>query len=543
MKKFLLSLFASVFALGMSAQTNLLENPGFEDWADGVAVAWKSTNTASSATVSQSTNAHGGSSAILAKGESSNKRIGSKEYRLKAGDYAFTCWMKSADAAKLSKTVLGYVPTKADGALDNYSWAQTTNAEGKSVDDLAEVPADKWTQYTCNFTLAAETTVNLVVRVQKNTGDVLADDASLTTTNGGLSDGSGEVTPDVPAGEVTIAEAQAAAAGTQVSVHGTVVAACKSGAVIGDGTGYIYYYNNSSDLAVGDEVVIDGPVSVYNGFNQLTDNAEVEKVSTGNEVTYPNPVALDGAALDALFAAPKIQYVEVAGELVISGNYYNLNVEGASTAVGSLVKPLDSVLGDVTNNSKVTVTGFVMYTSGKQYVNIIPTEIVIGEKAEVFDITNTLETAYSVSKCIELIDAGKGLENKVYIKGVVCAAVKDKFVDLSYGNATFYISEDGSNDGQKFEIYRGYDFGGEKFTEEKIKLGDEVVFYGTMTKYDTTYETNQGAELVLLNGKGAEGISNVTTDLQHATIYDLSGRRVNRAENGVFIVNGKKVVR
>lgn len=533
MKKLLLSLFASAAALSMSAQTNLLENAGFEEWNGDVPTAWKSTTTASNATLSKSTDAHSGSYSVCVNSkDGSNVRLGSKELVLKPGNYTFTFWVKS-ESGEAASARPGYAPwDEAKNAMGSYAYGDYTN-------DIAG-----WQEVTHTFELTAQTQVNIVVMNPKSTNvNILIDDASLTTKDGGLADGGTDVTPDVPAADMTIAEAQAAAAGTNVSIAGTVFAACKSGAVIGDATGYIYYYNTACDLAVGDVVKMEGEVSAYGGFNQLTATAEVEKVSTGGKVTYPAVVKLDGAGLDAWFAEPKIQYVQVTGELVISGNYYNLNVEGAETAVGSLINPLSSVLGDVTNNSKVTVTGFAMYTSGGKYVNIVATELVIGEKAETVDITNTLETAYSVSKCIELIDAGKGLENKVYIKGIVCAPYKDIFVDLSYGNATFFISEDGNAESQQFEIYRGYDFGGEKFTEEKIKLGDEVVFYGTLTKYKDTYETNQGAELILLNGQGAEGISNITTDAQSVVVYDLAGRRVNRAEKGLFIVNGKKVVR
>ena len=539
MKKLLLSIFASAAALSMSAQTNLLENAGFEEWNGDVPAAWKSTTTASNATLSKSTDAHSGSYSVCVNSkDGSNVRLGSKELVLKPGNYTFTFWVKSESGDGASARP-GYAPwDDAKNAMGSYAYGEYTN-------DITG-----WQEVTHTFELSAQTQVNIVVMNPKSTNvNLLIDDASLTTTNGGLVDGgSGEVTPDVPAADMTIVQAQAAEAGTKVSIAGTVYAACKSGAVIGDATGYIYYYNTASDLAVGDVVKMEGEVSAYGGFNQLTATAEVEKVSTGSKVTYPAVVKLDGKGLDAWFAEPKIQYVQVMGELVISGNYYNLNVEGAETAVGSLIKPLDSVLGDVTNNSKVTVTGFAMYTSGGKYVNIVPTELVIGEKAETVDITNTLETAYSVSKAIELIDAGKGLENKVYIKGIVCAPYVNKdgvesFVDLSYGNATFFISEDGKAESQQFEIYRGYDFGGEKFTEEKIKLGDEVVFYGTMTKYKDTYETNQGAELILLNGKGTEGIESISVDAANAPIFDLQGRRVNRAQNGVFIVNGKKVVR
>ena len=39
------------------------------------------------------------------------------------------------------------------------------------------------------------------------------------------------------------------------------------------------------------------------------------------------------------------------------------------------------------------------------------------------------------------------------------------------------------------------------------------------------------------------GISSVNTEVQNAAAYDLQGRRVQKAENGVFIINGKKVLK
>lgn len=350
----------------------------------------------------------------------------------------------------------------------------------------------------------------------------------------------GEEKEEVPSVEMTIAQAQAAEAGTKAIVNGTVVAATKQGAVIGDNTGYIYYYNANCDLAVGDVVIIDGPLAAYNGFNQFNDSAEVEKDGTA-QVAYPEATVLDGAALDAWLATPAIKYVKVSGELAISGNYYNLNVEGAETATGSLIKPLDELIADIESGSKVTVTGFAMYVSSNKYVNIAVTDLTVDKEAQPVDITNTIETAYTVSEAIKIIDAGQGLDQKVYVKGIVCAPYKDMFVNAEYGDATFFISEDGNADSQQFEIYQGRSFGGEKFEDGAIKLGDEVIFYGNLTKYKETYETAKGAELVRLNG--ATAISSIATDAKNAVIYDLSGRRVNRAENGVFIINGKKVIR
>lgn len=536
MKKFLLSLFASAMTLGMSAQNNLLENAGFEEWNGDVPAYWKSASTASNATLSKSTDAHSGNfSVCVGHNASSNKRLAYKELCLKAGTYTFSFYAKGADADGSCNLRPGYVPLNEEGAVGSYVY-------GEYVDKIA----NNWTEVNYEFTLESESTVCLVVMNSKSgQSDALIDDASLTTADGGVSEGGAGggdvVTP--PTGDFTIAQALAAAVGTNVSIVGTVSAACKNGAVIGDATGYMFYYNTSNDLVVGDVVKMEGAVSAYGGFNQLTGAAQVTKLESGAKVTYPNAQVLDGAGLDAWFAAPQIAYVQVTGELVVSGNYYNLTVDGATMAIGSLISPRADVLGDVTSGSRVTVTGFAMYTSGGKYVNIVATELMVGEKAETTDITNTLETAYTVSQCIAIIDAGKGLDNKVYVKGTICAPYRDVFIDLNYGNATFFISEDGSTDGQQFEIFRGYDFGGLKFTEEKFKLGDEVVFYGTLTKYKDTYETNQGAELVLLNGVGASAISGIEAEGKDAAIYDLSGRRVQRAEKGLFIVNGKKMMR
>ena len=44
-------------------------------------------------------------------------------------------------------------------------------------------------------------------------------------------------------------------------------------------------------------------------------------------------------------------------------------------------------------------------------------------------------------------------------------------------------------------------------------------------------------------GEDVTGISGVNADSRNAAIYDLQGRRVNKAEKGVYIINGKKVIK
>ena len=48
----------------------------------------------------------------------------------------------------------------------------------------------------------------------------------------------------------------------------------------------------------------------------------------------------------------------------------------------------------------------------------------VGDAPVIVDITNTAETAYTIAKAKELIDAGEGLSESVYVKGTVSQVVK-----------------------------------------------------------------------------------------------------------------------
>ena len=158
--------------------TNLIANGGFESWSDGKCDDWKSTTSASNATVSQSTTAHSGQYAIMVAGnESSNKRLGSKEYKLNPGTYTISMYVKGVGQVKLGYAVVGDDGKIADGDSYNYSNYVTTT--------------DEWTLVTYEFTLEAATTVNFVVMNPKTskyatTSDKLIDDFSVVTSNGGI---------------------------------------------------------------------------------------------------------------------------------------------------------------------------------------------------------------------------------------------------------------------------------------------------------------------------------------------------------------------
>ena len=108
----------------------------------------------------------------------------------------------------------------------------------------------------------------------------------------------------------------------------------------------------------------------------------------------------------------------------------------------------------------------------------------------------TADSPYTVAKAIEIIEAGDATGDNVYVKGIIN---KIDNVNLSYGNAQFWISDDGAT--AAFELYRSFWFGGANYTsEDQIQVGDEVVMCGVLTKYGSTYEMKEKNFLYSLNG-------------------------------------------
>ena len=99
---------------------------------------------------------------------------------------------------------------------------------------------------------------------------------------------------------------------------------------------------------------------------------------------------------------------------------------------------------------------------------------------------------------------------EVYVKGKISRiADKGTFTDGgTYGNASFYISEDGTQNGE-FYCYRILYLGNKKYEsgQTDIKVGDEVIIYGKLMNYrGNTPETVSGkAYLYSLNGKTEGG--------------------------------------
>ena len=122
-------------------------------------------------------------------------------------------------------------------------------------------------------------------------------------------------------------------------------------------------------------------------------------------------------------------------------------------------------------------------------------------------IANTAESAYSVAQACTIIDAGKGLSEEVYVKGIVSQV--DNFND-EYGSITYWISYDGTTTSQQFQCYGGLNIDGTQFTSiNDLKLGSVVVVKGLLKKYNTTYEFDENNVIISNDESNARTLSSI----------------------------------
>ncbi len=161
----------------------------------------------------------------------------------------------------------------------------------------------------------------------------------------------------------------------------------------------------------------------------------------------------------------------------------------------------------------------------------------------------TLANPYNAIAALEIasnLKSGAMTEKDVYVKGIISTLDAKNVYGTQFGNATFYISEDGTAKNE-FYVFRALYLGNEKYDDESktnIKLGDEVIICGKLMNYNGTAETAAGkAYLYSLNGI-TTSINNITVaPTAKQTIYSIDGRKLNKLVKGINIVNGKKVIK
>lgn len=182
---------------------------------------------------------------------------------------------------------------------------------------------------------------------------------------------------ETPADNTTkISEVLANTDGGEYTVKGIVCAVYGRGFLLTDNTGYILVYK-TSDVAIGDEVKVEGTTTQYGGLMQYPNSAEVTMVKAGKDPHYaqPSPKHMTAADFEAYADKPYVAYVTYQGKLKISGTYYNVAIDGTEKQ-GSLAYVPEGMVDASLDGKNVVVYGYTVGSASKgKYVNTMVTSV------------------------------------------------------------------------------------------------------------------------------------------------------------------------
>ena len=416
-----------------------------------------------------------------------------------------TLELVDATLIKVEKSLIAVEPSEI--ALESAEAGTFTISVVSKADGMAVLPSESWIRLTdieagaggaAVYSFAYEANTTTAARTASVVFKATNSSKSVSVTQ-----------PGIPPTGQSITEIVALPDDSGVeTLESIVVAKTTKGFVITDGKTAIYAYDSGANaVELGNVVKVLATKTTYNGVPELASITSVEKT---DDSSWSHPTVKDITASAVDYAATVAEYIQFTGTLKKSGNYYNVEIDGVDpgTKQGSIVYPIDALDAASFDGKAITVTGYFNGISGGgKYINVIATKIVeANAKGSLSNPYTPAEAAAAVADLKWTSNSDYEHTDEVYVAGKICKiANKGTYTEGgTYGNATFFLSGDGTGDGE-FQVFRALYLGNVKFTEGKtdIKVGDDVVICGQLMNYqNNTPETVSGkAYLYSLNGK------------------------------------------
>jgi len=253
---------------------------------------------------------------------------------------------------------------------------------------------------------------------------------------------------------------------------------------------------------VGDNFSNDGMVVTATYESGKTADVTAEATFTGYDmgnageqtvtVSYTENEVTETATYGITVKAPA-----TLTSITLSGDYPTEFQQGDAFSSDGIVVTAnydDDTTSDVT--AEAEFSGYDMATIGEQTVTVTYQNKTASYGITVVEKKGTSDNPYTVAEARAAIDAGTGVTG-VYATGIVSEIVTA--YNSQYGNITYNISADGETTSNQLQAYRGKSYNGDNFTsEDDIKVGDVVVIYGNLKKYNSTYEFDQNNQLFSL---------------------------------------------
>ena len=235
---------------------------------------------------------------------------------------------------------------------------------------------------------------------------------------------------------------------------------------------------------VGDVVTLEGPKTTYGTTVELVDVTVIKVVKSLLKVVTPDAkIGVDGGDVEV-----KVAYKGSGAFFAIDDNAKSwLTYESVAYIPGIKTifetAPADTAVFkfNVAANTGDSRNGTIKFSSnsGKNVSEIVYT---VAQEAYVLPHGKNPEDPFTVAEAIaKCQEIGSTTDGELYYAKGKISSIKE--VSTSYGNATFNISDDGT-DANALTVFRSFFLNNEKFTaEDQIGVGDEVVIVGKLVNY------------------------------------------------------------
>ena len=230
-------------------------------------------------------------------------------------------------------------------------------------------------------------------------------------------------------------------------------------------------FTSADQIHVGDRVVVSGSISQYKSVNQMAQGNQIKSI------------------VAPAVAAPT--FTPDGGGFVVS------------TEVSIACSTASSTVYYTTNGTNPT-------KSSTEYTAAIPLSATttikaiayVGEESSlVVSKTFTLTAPMTVAEAVEALGTESPINNAA-VAGIVY-----QVDNISGGNATYWISDDGTDTGDVLQIYNGKGLNGADVADNGIRVEDQVIVFGNLTIYGTTKEFASGSRLLSLTRKTVTGVA------------------------------------
>ena len=278
--------------------------------------------------------------------------------------------------------------------------------------------------------------------------------------------------------------------GNTYTMEGVVTALTSNGFVLTDNSGSIFFYGKKN-YEIGQQLTVEGEISVYNKGLQI--NGQSATITEGGKITYqyPTPTVVDAAAVDAFIADQSNRlatYVSVTGDASVSGNYYNLIIDGTSNQ-GSFYSPTDEIKAKIQDGMNITVVGYALSVSGGRFYNIIAVDVTVnGAGAPSIEVAD---------EEMSFVAAGETLTTEVTTSNQgsygIFAKTSDPHFTASVSGTTLSVTAAANTGAAKnatVTVYLAESEGGEAVASADVACTQ--LASGVVVAYTTGFEASEG---------------------------------------------------